>query len=254
MGRLGVFLVRRRKLVLILALIGLIAAGVIGSGVAGRLSNGGFENPEAESFIASQVLADEFSVSPPDIIIVASAPGSVDDPAAAEAGRALSAALAAEDGIASVSSYWTLGSPPPLRSTDGTSALVFASVDGTQDEMLAISTEIAEEYRGEYSGLEVAVGGQGPVFSEVNEVIEADLVKAESIADERQEHRDDRIDQETADEDPIVVNPIELRANRSQDRIERGEDRHGRVPAELEADVDVEDETGQDAHEEPEQR
>ena len=182
MGRLGGFLVRRRRLVLALALIGLIAAGIIGSGVAGRLSNGGFENPEAESFIASQVLAEEFSVSPPDIIVVASAPGSVDDPAAAEAGLALGSALAAEDGIGSVSSYWTLGSPPPLRSTDGTRAMVFVSVDGTQDEMLELSTEIAEKYRGEFSALEVAVGGQGPVFAEVNEVIEADLVKAESIA------------------------------------------------------------------------
>src|SRR5688572_13249689 len=79
-------------------------------------------------------------------------------------------------------------------------------------------------------------------------------VEPEAIADERQEHRDDRVDQESADEDPIVVDPVELRANRSKDRVERGEDRHGRVSAELEADVDVEDETGQDAHEEPEQR
>src|SRR5688500_15372456 len=119
MGRLGGFLVRRRRLVLVLAMIGLIAAGIIGSGVASRLSNGGFENPGAESFIASQVLAEEFSVSPPDIIVVASAPGSVEHPAAAEAGLALGSALAAEDGIGSVSSYWTLGSPPALRSTDG---------------------------------------------------------------------------------------------------------------------------------------
>ncbi len=182
MGRLGSFLVRRRRLVLVLAVVGLIAAGILGSGVAGRLSNGGFENPEAESFIASQLLADEFSVSPPDILIVASAAGSVDDPAVASAGVALGGALAAEEGVASVSSYWTLGSPPPLRSADGTRALVFASLDGTQDEMLERSAQIAEEYRGEFQGLQVAVGGEGAVFAEVNEVIEADLVKAESIA------------------------------------------------------------------------
>ena len=182
MGRLGRFLVRRRKLVLVLAVVGLTAAGILGSGVAGRLSNGGFENPEAESFIASQLLADEFSVSPPDILIVASAPGSVDDPEAASAGVALGGALAAEEGVASVSSYWTLGSPPPLRSADGTRALVFASLEGTQDEMLERSEQIAEEYRGEFQGLQVAVGGEGAVFAEVNEVIEADLVKAESIA------------------------------------------------------------------------
>ena len=45
-----------------------------------------------------------------------------------------------------------------------------------------------------------------------------------------------------ADEDPIVVDPVELGADGPEDRVERGEDRHGRVAAELEADVDVEDE------------
>ena len=77
--------------------------------------------------------------------------------------------------------------------------------------------------------------------------------RLEPIADERQEDRDDRVDEEPADEDPIVVDPVELGPDRPEDRIERGEDRHGRVAAELEADVDVEDEAGEDAHEEPEQ-
>ena len=67
------------------------------------------------------------------------------------------------------------------------------------------------------------------------------------------QHGDDRVDQEPADEDPIVVDPVELCTDRPEDRIECGEDRHRRVSAELEADVDVEDETRQDAHEEPEQ-
>ena len=51
----------------------------------------------------------------------------------------------------------------------------------------------------------------------------------------------------------IVVRAIELGTNRSEHRIERGEDRHGRVAAELEADVDIENEPGKDAHEETRQ-
>jgi hypothetical protein len=78
-------------------------------------------------------------------------------------------------------------------------------------------------------------------------------IQAEPIPDERQQDRDDRVDQEPADEDPIVVDPIELCPHGPQDRIERCKDRHRRVPAELEADIDVEDETRKDAHEEPEQ-
>ena len=182
MRRLGAFLVRRRRLVLVLAVVGLVFAGVIGSGVAGRLSNGGFDDPEAESVIAAQTLAEEFGVAPPEVVIVASAPGSVDEPGTAEAGLALGAALAAEEGVGSVSSYWTLGSPPPLRSTDGTRALLFVTIDGDQDRMLEISGRISEEYHGEFGTLEIAVGGEGPLFAEVNETIERDLIRAESIA------------------------------------------------------------------------
>ena len=75
----------------------------------------------------------------------------------------------------------------------------------------------------------------------------------EPVPDERQQDRDDRVDQEPADEDAIVVDPVEFRPDGSEDRIERREDGHRRVSAELEADVDVEDEPRQDAHEEPEQ-
>src|SRR6476661_4357686 len=78
-------------------------------------------------------------------------------------------------------------------------------------------------------------------------------IQTKSIADERQEDRDDRVDEEPADEDPIVVDPVEFRPDRSEDRIERCQDRDGRIAAELEADVDVEDESRKDADEEPEQ-
>src|SRR4029079_2817768 len=78
-------------------------------------------------------------------------------------------------------------------------------------------------------------------------------VEAQAVPDERQEHRDDRIGEEAADEDPIVVDPVELGADRPQDRVERGEDRHGRVPTGLEADVDIEDEPGKDAQKETSQ-
>ena len=63
-------------------------------------------------------------------------------------------------------------------------------------------------------------------------------------------HRHDRVDEEAADEDPIVVDAIELGPDRAEDQIERCKDRDGRVAAELEADVDVEDEPEQDSNEE----
>ena len=78
-------------------------------------------------------------------------------------------------------------------------------------------------------------------------------VEAEPIADEGEDDRDDRVRDEAADEDPIVVDAVELGADGPEDRIERGEDRHGRVPGELEADVDVEDEPESHAQQETRQ-
>ncbi len=182
MGRLANFVVRRRVLVLVLAALGMVAAGVIGGGVAGRLSNGGFENPDAESVKAAAVLSEEFGVAPPDVLIVATASGSVDEETAVAAGLALQEALAAEAHVTSVSSYWSLGSPAPLRSVDGRRALLFATIEGDQSELLEHSGVLAEKYHGEFQGLEVAVGGEGPIFAAVNETVESDLVTAESIA------------------------------------------------------------------------
>src|SRR6478752_7203672 len=106
------------------------------------------------------------------------------------------------------------------------------------------------------SGLQEVAPDEGHVIEDAQtEGDEGHQVEseAEPIADECQEHRDDGVDQETADEDPIVVDPVELGADRSEDRIERGEDRHGRIPTEFEPDVDIEDEAHEDAHEESEQ-
>jgi hypothetical protein len=51
---------------------------------------------------------------------------------------------------------------------------------------------------------------------------------------------DEGVGREAGDEDPIVVDPIELGADRTEDRVERRDDRDGRVAGELETDVDLE--------------
>jgi RND superfamily putative drug exporter len=183
MHRLGSGIVRFRWVVLVGAVVFMGVAGVVGGGVARSLSNGGFNDPTAESTVAGNVLSDEFGVRDPAVILIVTAPGgSVDDPAVVEAGLALTGRLAAEDGVVAASSYWSLGSPPPLRSAGGDRALVFASLAGDQGTVVTRAGEIADEYRGPQGSLEVTVGGLGPMFAEVQSTIEADLRRAEAIA------------------------------------------------------------------------
>ena len=63
------------------------------------------------------------------ILLVQARSGTVDQPAAAAAGRAVAGLVAAAPAITNVSSYWTTGSPA-LRSRSGTEALMLAHVAG----------------------------------------------------------------------------------------------------------------------------
>ncbi|HEX2029121.1 MAG TPA: MMPL family transporter [Nitriliruptorales bacterium] len=177
------WLYRFRWALVSLTLVGAAAAGVVGRGVAESLSSGGFEDPDAESSRAAALVAEEFGGGAPDLVLVVTAgAGSVDDPDAGAAASALQGRLAAEEGVVDVASYWSLGGAPPLRSADGSRALVFARLAGSQDQVLERAGELRAEYHGEAGAITVGVGGEAAVFHEVNQVVEEDLVTAERIA------------------------------------------------------------------------
>jgi RND superfamily putative drug exporter len=156
---------------------------VLGAGVFDRLSTGGFQDPDAESTRAADLLDERFGQGDPNLVLLVTPDGGVvDDPGAVDAGRALTERLADEDGVAQAVSYWTLGQPPPLRSDTGEDALVLAFVDGDEDEVEETVADLSERYEGELDGLDVAIGGRDAVFHEVGTTIESDLARAESIA------------------------------------------------------------------------
>lgn len=189
LDRVTEFTVRRRRLVLLGALVLFVVSGVIGGGVAERLSSGGFDDPDAESTRSEALLRDEFGAGTPNVILLVTArEGDVDDPAVAAAGRALAAELAAESHggleVGEVLSYWDLPAGNPLASRAGDRALVLARYPDDDNLMVRFSEHVNEEYRRDdpSSPVVVAVGGQGPMFAEVDATVEADLLRAEMIA------------------------------------------------------------------------
>ena len=189
---LGQFTVRRRRLILAVTTVALVAAAVIGGGVFGRLSSGGFDDPSSESTRAAAQLDERFGTGSPDLVMVVSAADSgttVDDPRVAAAGAELTAAVATVEGTDDVASYWSLGSPPPLRSDDASRALLLLRVPGDEDDSDRIETvqTIIETFDTELAGndrspITVAVGGPERVFEQIGGTIEGDLARAESIA------------------------------------------------------------------------
>ncbi|MDP1793929.1 MAG: MMPL family transporter, partial [Acidimicrobiales bacterium] len=183
LARLSQVLIRRRRLVWVGAILFVIVAGAFGAGVQEHLSTGGLEDPGAESTRAAKLLRDDFNQQEPNLVMVLTAKdGTVDDAANAQAGSALTQKLGGEEYISFAGSYWTLFNAPPLKSGDGTQAMLLARVKGTDDEVDEQIEGIVEEYAGDQGALDVSITGMGPVFHEVGTTIEEDLRKAETIA------------------------------------------------------------------------
>ncbi len=183
LNRLARLTVRHRRGVLIAAVVVFALAGAFGGNTARHLSSGGFRDPNAESSFAEDALLRTFHTGTPNLLLVVTADnGSVDDPAVAAAGMAITEKLAAEPRLANVASYWSLGSPPPLRSKGGNRAVVVGRIDGTQNEIMDVVRELAPRYSGDHDGVKVEIAGYAQVFSEVSTMIERDLIRAELIA------------------------------------------------------------------------
>jgi putative drug exporter of the RND superfamily len=160
-----------------------IAAAVLGGGVASRLGSGGFDDPASESSRAADTIKRAFGKQQPDLVFLVTArSGTVDDPAVGAAAEELTRKLAAEKKVARAVSYWSLGSPPPLRSEDGRQALVLVSLRGSEDQVQEAARDLSPKYGHDSGPITVRVGGFAEVFRQVNHEVEADLLRAELIA------------------------------------------------------------------------
>ncbi|MFN2526443.1 MAG: MMPL family transporter [Actinomycetota bacterium] len=183
MRRLGRFVVRHPRRLLIVSALLLALAGGLGASVVDHLSTGGFEDPDSESSRAAMRIEKAFGVADPDVVLlVESRTGSVDDPEVAAAGVSLTRALAEEEGVARVDSYWSLGGAPPLRSLDGSKAMVLAHLEGTQNDKNDTLEVLAPKYSRSNDVIKVSVGGFAEVFRQVTSQVEEDLVRAEMVA------------------------------------------------------------------------
>jgi putative drug exporter of the RND superfamily len=178
--RLAWLIVRRRRLVLVVSGVFLLAAGALGSGAFGVLEDGGFEDPDAESTRAADALEGHFDAGAPNLVLLTrSSTGDVDDPLAIVDGTTLTDVLAERPGVSEVVSYWSLGGAPALRSDDGDEALVLARVTGDED---AVIEDLRDTIGGAQGVLDVKIGGGEAVENEITSTVESSLGKAEMIA------------------------------------------------------------------------
>jgi RND superfamily putative drug exporter len=181
--RLARTIIRRRRLVLALVITWLATAAIVGGGVAKHLSTGGFQDPGAQSTKAGNLVRDQFHSGEPNLVLLVTAVGgqSVDSPAVVRAGTALTSRLANEAHVDQASSYWSLGSPPPLKSRDGRQALVLGHIAGSDDQVSKYVKSITPQFTASDPAgpITVKVGGQAEVFHQVGTTVQKDLERAE---------------------------------------------------------------------------
>lgn len=179
--RYGQFVVKRARLLLAVAAVALIAAGIFGGGAFGKLKNGGFTDPAAASTQAQQVIDDRFGGETNLVLLVTAKDGTVDSAAVAAAGKDLASRLSGESTVTGVVSYWSTGIPS-LKSQDGTQAIVLGHVTGDESQFTTRAKDLVARYAVDGTAISVRAGGQAGTYGDVNSKVTSSLAIAEAIA------------------------------------------------------------------------
>ncbi|MCT2589515.1 MMPL family transporter [Streptomyces sp. N2-109] len=180
--RIAELAIRRSRLVLIVATLAVVLMGAVGAGAFGKLVDGGFDDPDAPSTRAEQVIEDKFGGQTNLVLLVQASEGSVDTPQTKQAGQALVADLKKEQNLENVISYWDASSPA-LRAEDGRQAMVLAHVKGDETEQGTNAKDVIDTYTGAYEGgLDIQAGGGTAVGNDLSTQTPEDLLLAEMIA------------------------------------------------------------------------
>lgn len=182
MTRWASVVVSRKWWVLTVVLLAAVLAGVWGSGVFSKLSQGGYIDPGSESAEVSRIVEDNFGRQDPDIVAIYTVP---DGKTVADLEPAVTATLdrfAAEVPTESVTSYWSAAPPAKqlLLSKDGTQ--VAASIVLAPESNVTLATFADLLPKLEIDGVESRFAGGSVVGVSLSNRLASDLVRAEAIA------------------------------------------------------------------------
>jgi RND superfamily putative drug exporter len=179
--RIGAVANAHARLVLLVAGIGIVLAAFAGIHATSKLKSAGFVSATAPSQLAANQLKAQFGGTPDLVLLVTAKSGTVDQPAVAAAGRAVTSQLAASPGVSGVTSYW-LGGGSGLRSRTGTQALVLADVTGSNTQQTDRTNAITKMAKSVGGPITVQVGGDVATGNAIGTQIGKDLAVAEGIA------------------------------------------------------------------------
>jgi uncharacterized membrane protein YdfJ with MMPL/SSD domain len=172
---------RRRRLILVLALLGVVFAAVWGTGVFSRLqTSGGFTAPNSQSVQSSNLAADAFGRDAGDVVVLYRSPAaSVHSPAFRAAVTRSLAALPHRK-VVSYQTYWSTRSPQFVGAS-GHETYAVLELAGDTD---AAKIKSFDAIKGGLAapGLSTRVGGQIPSEQTINKQVTSDIGRAETLS------------------------------------------------------------------------
>ncbi|GAA3571422.1 MMPL family transporter [Nonomuraea rosea] len=176
----GRLVYRGRWTLLVLSLAAAVLVAPLGMELFGRMADGGFEAPRADSTTAARWNDEWYGGDAPDVVVLYRHPSvKARDPrykkAVHDSLRALPRAY-----VRKMVTYWTSGAKE-MVSEDGHSTYALVTLKGgpqaKQDGYAAIADRLER-----VENLRVEVGGSVPLLKELNEQTAADLARAEAIS------------------------------------------------------------------------
>lgn len=183
--KLGHVVVRRRKSMVILFIVGVLTAGTFGSMVFSRLDSGGYSNPNSDSYQVYNYLNKNLKVADPNVVVVVDSGNlPVTDPTVAAKAQVLENEMAKAPGVTKVISYWSTGGEKTLAASDGKAAyiLVYGGGEAFTPESQEMGAYFQKNFDGKRDGLTIYSGGVGVVGNAINKKIADDLKIAEAIS------------------------------------------------------------------------
>ena len=183
--KLGHLVVRRRKAMVILFIVGVLTAGTVGSMVFSRLDSGGYSNPNSDSYQVYNYLSKNLDIADPNVVVVVDSGNlSITDPTVLAKAQVLENEMAKAPGVTKVVSYWNTGGEKTLAATDDKAAyiLVYGEGEAFTPESQEMGKYFQDNFDGKRDGLTLYSGGVGVVGNAINKKIADDLKIAEAIS------------------------------------------------------------------------
>jgi uncharacterized membrane protein YdfJ with MMPL/SSD domain len=178
---LGRAVYRRRWIVLIAGLAFMLASGLAGTTLFGTLKTGGYDNPEAESIRAVELLRKELNRDDRTLVVLFTSNDGlqVDDPEYKAEVEETLARLEGQPNIGRTTSYFTTGAAQ-FVSNDRLSTYAAVGVNGDDDVQMQVMDVVRPLLTSDR--LQVRLGGYPATAQDITEQVEKDLQRAELLS------------------------------------------------------------------------